>query len=119
MHIREVRPVRHPGRIRRARECRERRDLVVGQHADQLDYIPFVSREATETGIQTRIPAAIEDGRLEAHAGLPLTAETSQVMICGNPAMVRDTQAILEKRGLKKNRRREPGHITTEQYWKE
>jgi hypothetical protein len=26
---------------------------------------------------------------------------------------------VLEARGLKKNRRREPGHITTEQYWKE
>ena len=94
-------------------------DELLGQHAEQLDYIPFVSREATDTGIQARVPAAIEDGRLEAHAGLPLTAGTSQVMICGNPAMVRDTQAILEARGMKKNRRREPGHITTEQYWKD
>ena len=39
-------------------------------------------------------------------------------MICGNPDMVRDTVAVLETRGLKKNRRRDPGHITTEQYWK-
>ena len=29
--------------------------------------------------------------------------------------MVSDTQHVLEARGLKKNRRREPGHITTEQ----
>ena len=94
-------------------------DQLLAQHTDRLDYIPFVSRETPETGIQARVPAAIEDGRLEARAGIPLTAGTSQVMICGNPAMVRDTQGILEQRGLKKNRRREPGHITTEQYWKE
>jgi ferredoxin--NADP+ reductase len=39
-------------------------------------------------------------------------------MICGNPGMVHDTVEVLQARGLKKNRRREPGHITTEQYWK-
>ena len=38
-------------------------------------------------------------------------------MICVNPDMVRDTVAVLEKGGLKKNRLRDPGHITTEQYW--
>ena len=45
-------------------------------------------------------------------------ADVSQVMICGNPDMVTDTQQALEARGMQKNRRREPGHITTEQYWK-
>jgi len=40
-------------------------------------------------------------------------------MICGNPAMVRDTVAALEARGMKKNKRRDPGQSTTEQYWKE
>jgi ferredoxin--NADP+ reductase len=40
-------------------------------------------------------------------------------MICGNPYMVHDTQAVLEARGMKKNKRRAPGQITVEQYWKE
>ena len=64
-----------------------------------------------------RIPAALEEGRLEAEAGVVLSAQTSQVMICGNPEMVADTNAALMRRGLKKNRRREPGHITVENYW--
>jgi ferredoxin--NADP+ reductase len=89
------------------------------QHPDQLQFIPFVSREETEFAIKGRVPVAIEDGRLEQSAGLEITAEHSQVMICGNPAMVKDTQSVLEARGLKKNRRREPGQITTEQYWKD
>lgn len=109
----------HSVRTREELTYRDTIGQLLGQHADQLVYIPFVSREATDIGINARVPAAIEDGRLEAQAGHPLAAETSQVMICGNPSMVRDTQAVLETRGLKKNRRREPGHITTEQYWKE
>ncbi|MCK5308862.1 MAG: ferredoxin--NADP(+) reductase [Zetaproteobacteria bacterium] len=89
------------------------------QHPDQLQFIPFVSREATDFAIKGRVPAAIENGQLEERAGLKLSADNSQVMICGNPAMVRDTQSVLEARGLKKNKRRDPGQITTEQYWKE
>jgi ferredoxin--NADP+ reductase len=88
------------------------------QHPQQLQFIPFVSREDTGFAIKARVPVAIEDGRLEQRAGIRIDAADSQVMICGNPEMVRDTMAVLEARGLKKNRRREPGHITTEQYWK-
>jgi ferredoxin--NADP+ reductase len=87
-------------------------------HSGQLDFIPFVSREETDTGLPGRVPDAIRDGSLEAYAGLTLDATDSQVMICGNPAMVSDTQAVLIERGMQKNRRREPGQITTEQYWK-
>lgn len=96
----------------------ERIQALLGQHPEQLQFIPFVSREATGFAIQDRVPAAIDDGRLEARAGLKIGAEDSQVMICGNPEMVRDTVQVLETRGLKKNKRREPGQITTEQYWK-
>ena len=92
---------------------------LLAQHPDQLQFIAFVSREDTDFAINGRVPTAIEDGQLEKRAGLTLSPGNSQVMICGNPAMVRDTQAVLEARGLKKNKRREPGHITTEQYWKD
>jgi len=91
---------------------------LLDQHPEQMQFIPFVSREDTDFAISGRVPVAIEDGRLEQRAGIRIAAADSQVMICGNPEMVRDTMAVLEVRGLKKNRRREPGHITTEQYWK-
>ena len=38
-------------------------------------------------------------------------------MLCGNPAMVDDTQAVLAARGMRRHRRKEPGHITVETYW--
>jgi ferredoxin--NADP+ reductase len=83
----------------------------------QLIYVPFVSREDTEFAVKGRIPQAIEDGRLEERGGAAIRAEDSQVMLCGNPAMVDDTSEVLEARGLKKNKRREKGQITTENYW--
>jgi ferredoxin/flavodoxin---NADP+ reductase len=83
----------------------------------QLIYVPFVSREDTEFAVKGRIPQAIEDGRLEERGGAEIRAEDSQVMLCGNPAMVDDTSEVLEARGLKKNKRREKGQITTENYW--
>ena len=93
-------------------------EALLAQHSGQLQFIPFVSREDTDFALPGRVPAAIENGTLEARAGLAIGIDNSQVMICGNPAMVSDSQAVLEARGMKKNRRRDPGHITTEQYWK-
>ena len=93
-------------------------DGLLAAHPDQLQYFPFVSRETVEHALRGRITTALEDGLLEGQAGLPVDAASSQVMICGNPGMVSDTLAVLEARGLRKNRRREPGQITIEQYWK-
>lgn len=84
---------------------------------EQFAYIPFVSREETDFALHGRIPDAIRDGRLERRAGVRLQASTCQVMICGNPDMVRDTTAVLEERGFKKNRRTHPGQINSENYW--
>ena len=90
---------------------------LLDEHPHRLKVIPFVSREDTDFAMKGRVPEAIKDGRLEAKAGIRLAAESSQVMICGNPDMVRDTSLVLEGRGLKKNRRKAPGHITVENYW--
>ena len=43
--------------------------------------------------------------------------ELSQVLICGNPAMVKETQQTLLSLGLAKNLRRAPGNISAENYW--
>ena len=90
---------------------------LLDEHPRRLKVISFVSREDIDFAIKGRVPEAIKDGRLEAKAGVQLAAEKSQVMICGNPDMVRDTSLVLEERGFKKNRRKAPGHITVENYW--
>jgi ferredoxin--NADP+ reductase len=77
----------------------------------------MVSREAHQGSLSGRIPAAIRDGSLDAAAGLGIAPETSQVMLCGNPDMLKDAAAALAARGLRKHRRRSPGQITVESFW--
>ena len=87
------------------------------EYNDRFQFVPFVSREDTDFALSGRIPAAIENGMLEKRAGLSLNPNDSQVMLCGNPDMLTDTRNALKEKGLKKNLRRSPGHITTESYW--
>lgn len=56
-----------------------------------------VSRETAAGSLTGRLPALIESGELESAVGLPINKETSHVMLCGNPQMVRDTQQLLKE----------------------
>ena len=88
------------------------------RYAGKLRIQTVVSRETTPGMLTGRVPALIESGALEAAVGLPMNTETSHVMLCGNPQMVRDTQQLLkETRQMTKHLRRRPGHMTAEHYW--
>ncbi len=91
---------------------------VQARHPEDFIYVPMVSREDCDFALSGRIPQAIEDGRLAHWTGLEITPEDSQLMLCGNPAMIQETMNLLiEQRGLKKHSRRDPGHISIEKYW--
>lgn len=100
--------------VRHARELIYQEEL---KSFRSLRYVPFVTRETAPHALQGRIPAALRDGRLEAAAGVTVAPESSQIMLCGNPEMLKDTQAVLMERGLRKHRRRTPGQITVESFW--
>src|SRR5215471_18529176 len=96
------------------------RDVIEGvlrKHPGAFTFVPVVSREPHPDALPGRIPQLIPNGRLESRAGQALSAENAHVMLCGNPAMVDDVQAVLGARGMKRHRRREPGQITLETYW--
>lgn len=105
--------------VRYARELvyRDLIDSIAAAYRPRFKYVSFVSREAAANSLAGRIPAAVRDGRLESAAGLKLASDTSQVMLCGNPDMLKDTSAALAERGMRKHRRRAPGHITVESFW--
>ena len=86
-------------------------------NSEQFACNQVTSREPAGNALHGRIPALLRDGSLEARAGCGLSAAASQVMLCGNPEMVKDATAALGERGMKKHRRRDPGHITMENYW--
>lgn len=85
-------------------------------YPNQLHYQPIVTREAHATALNKRLPELIESGELQQACQQPLDIR-SHIMLCGNPKMITDVKTLLQSRGLSKNLRREPGHITVEQYW--
>lgn len=105
--------------------ARERAHLAYGEeltalsaaHEGRLTRVGVVSREPAGEHLAGRIPALLAGGALEARAGATIDPASSQVLLCGNPGMIGEARALLEARGLRKNRRREPGHITVEAYW--
>ncbi len=108
-----VQAARHPEELVYAEVIAE----IAQAHAAQFACVRITSREPAPGALQGRIPALIGNGSLEARAGCAISAAGSQVMLCGNPAMVADTIAELAARGMKKHRRRNPGQITVENYW--
>jgi len=89
------------------------------QHDRQghFQFKAFVTREDVPGAYYGRIPAAINDGNLEIICGTNLSPKNSQIMLCGNPGMVKETVEALEERGFKKNLPHTPGQITAEYYW--
>jgi ferredoxin--NADP+ reductase len=105
--------------VRYARELvyREAIEAVARTRGTRFRYVSFVSREQAPGSLAGRIPAAIADGRLQQAAGVALAPDNSQVMLCGNPDMLKDAGAALAARGMKKHRRRSPGQLTVESFW--
>jgi ferredoxin--NADP+ reductase len=85
-------------------------------HGNRLCFIPIVTREDIPDTLRIRIPKAISSGDLESRAGVSLSSENSHVMMCGSTDMIQDVSSVLEARGMRKHRRREPGHFTSEKY---
>lgn len=86
-------------------------------HPDKFQFIPIVSREDHQGALKGRIPALIENGELEAKAGLDINKENSHVMLCGNSGMLKDSKAILKERGMDRHLNHKPGHVSSEQYF--
>lgn len=89
---------------------------LLRRHGPRLTFVPLVTREVVAGALHQRIPAALDAGEIERLAGLRLRPEDAHVMLCGNSAMIEATRLRLESRGLRRHRRREPGHITIERY---
>lgn len=105
------------------------------RYANDLSYLPLMqalqqqlkgkltiqtvlSRQQTPGCLSGRIPSLIGSGQLEQATGLSIDHQSSHVMVCGNPEMVRETRQLLkDTRQMRNHLRRKPGHITCEQYW--
>ena len=90
-----------------------RNEWLGEQVTRQLAYYPTVTREAFRH--QGRIPTLLETGQLCREAGLAaLDPARDRFMLCGSPAMLKDTRALLDKLGLTEGNMSHPGHYVIE-----
>lgn len=89
---------------------------IAEARGEQFRYLPIVTREKLPGSLGKRVPTVMRDGSLEQIAGVSINAEDSHVMMCGSSDMITDVSAELVAREMKKHRRRDPGHFTTEKY---
>jgi ferredoxin--NADP+ reductase len=84
-------------------------------------YLPTVSRAREEPvawgGAKGYVQHLWTGGALARAWGYRPTPESTHVFLCGNPAMVDDMQATLEREGFRPHDARAPGEIHVERYW--
>lgn len=80
---------------------------------EKLIYYPTVTREAYRN--QGRLTDLLQSGKLAADIGLaPINVADDRFMICGSPAMLKDTCAILDGFGFEEARKGDRGHYVVE-----
>ena len=85
---------------------------------NQLIYYPTVTRDPFRN--RGRITDLISSGRLFRDIGLAsLEPEHDRVMICGSPALVQDTRALLLDRQFVEGNHGEPGQFVVEKAFAE
>ena len=93
-------------------------ELIGGLVRNQLIYYPTVTRDPFRN--RGRITDLITSGKLFSDAGVaPLQADRDRVMICGSPALVHDTRALLLGKGFREGNHGEPGQFVVEKAFAE
>lgn len=89
----------------------------VAEYAHKFTFVPVVTREKVAGALDVRITDLLKSGELEKHVGLPIEAEHSRALLCGNPEMVEDCRLLLQKRDMQLSLTRKPGAVAVENYW--
>lgn len=81
--------------------------------SDRLLYYPTVTREPFKN--QGRIPDLLAGDEMYEKLGLPtFNIDDDRFMLCGSPAMLKDTVAVLESHGMTEGNMSHPGHYVIE-----
>ena len=91
---------------------------LLNKYQERFCFIPIVTRENQPGMLHQRLPVLLKENILQDHCSMPLSATESQVMLCGNPAMIQDVILLLEQKGFVLSHPKKPGNITIENYWK-
>lgn len=107
--------------VRRPADLVYRRELEQAAREDPaFVYLPIVSREKDPGrwgGLSGRVQQVLEPRRLKELAGIELSPKSCHVLLCGNPAMIDETSALLVKRSFTVDTPETPGALRFERYW--
>lgn len=91
------------------------RHPLLQEYAHKLRFLPVVTRSRLDGALcGQRLPEALRNGELARALNMNFTADASRFMLCGNPAMVKDTFQALLDLGFAMHRNRQAGHIIME-----
>ena len=95
--------------------------MTLRQICSNFSYLPTISRPEKEAAEWMGHSGYLQDlWRSRALAdewGFEPSPETTDIFICGNPAMVDDMVAILGEEGYTEHKRKQPGQVHVERYW--
>jgi ferredoxin--NADP+ reductase len=98
-----------------------RNELETLQAANKkLTYLTSLTREPEGTnweGLRGRVPTILEPKKYFELTGRELNPETTQIFLCGNPAMIEDLVVQLHESGFKEHSKKEPGQVHVERFW--
>lgn len=93
------------------------------QRDERVRYVPVISQPTAplhvvdgHAALTGHVQDHVASGRLARQLDGPIDASLV-VMLCGNPAMIKDMTAALEAVGLARHKKSKAGQIITERYW--
>ncbi len=87
---------------------------LIEEYFEKFQFVPVTTRADTEGALRHRIPELLSSGELAMHLGHAFNQADTRFMVCGNPAMVKDTFQALLDLGFTMHRNRIPGQIMME-----
>lgn len=107
--------------VREVSDLGYREELEAAQRDNpSVRYLPVVSRAPEGqawNGLRGRVQQVLDPQRFLQQAGAPLDPGQCTVFLCGNPAMIRDVEALLRPLGFRRGDARCPGNLHYERYW--
>jgi ferredoxin/flavodoxin---NADP+ reductase len=99
-----------------------RSELLTLQHlCKNLAYFPVISRPENEpvpwTGMAGYVQDLWQSNVLEKTSGWVPAPENTHIFLCGSPAMIDGTVALLGAEGFKEHTKKQAGQIHVERYW--
>ncbi len=95
--------------------------MTLDRLCGNFTYAATVSRPEEEGGVWRGPAGYVQDlwtsRWLEENAGLAPSAQHTHVFLCGNPSMIEDMVAVLERDGFREHKKKQPGQIHAERYW--